>query len=52
MKLYQQSQNRLFGSFSTILRVRSWPTYSSMSCERTLKILKKKHKNPNFGLLE
>ncbi len=41
-------KNMLFASFPTSLKVTSWSTFPSMSCEVTLKIVKKFIKNQSF----
>jgi hypothetical protein len=50
MNLSRYLQNMLFGSFSTTLKAFSWPTYSSMSCEKAFKVMKKSLKNPSFEI--
>lgn len=48
MNLSRYLTNMPFVPFSIFFRATSWPTYSSMSCEVTLKNLKKPFKNQSF----
>ena len=51
MNLSHYSKQVLFAPFFTLFRVTSWPTYSSMFCEVTLKIMKKFIKNQLFRIV-